>query len=122
MFDWLFNYPKSDFDAGTFTFASSLDTWLLAGLILIAAVLLGWSLWRRRSQLSSGKLSALWVLQTLVAAIILTLIWRPTLKVDSISAGENSVAVLLDSSASRRRTTGFICQYAGRVWRHYPSR
>ena len=106
MFDWLFNYPKSDFDAGTFTFASSLSLWLLAVLILIAAILLGWSLWRRRSQLSSGKLSTLWVLQTLVATLLLTLIWRPTLKVDAISAGENSVAVLLDSSASMQVESG----------------
>ena len=106
MFDWLFNYPKSDFDAGTYSFATSLSVWLLAALIMIAAILLGWSLWRRRSQLSAGKLSTLWVLQTLVATILLTMIWRPTLKVDAISAGENSVAVLLDSSASMQVESG----------------
>ena len=106
MFDWLFNYPKSDFDAGSFTFASSLSIWLLAALACIAAVLLGWSLWRRRSQLGTGKLATLWVLQTLVAFILLTMIWRPTLKVDAISAGENSVAVLLDSSASMQVESG----------------
>lgn len=106
MFDWLFNYPKSDFDAGTLTFASSLSVWLLAALALIAALLLGWSLWRKRSQLSTGKLATLWVLQALVAAILLTLIWRPTLKVDAISAGENSVAILLDSSASMQVESG----------------
>ncbi len=100
MFDWLFNYPKSDFDAGSLSFASPLSVWLLAALVFIATVLLGWSLWTKRSQLSAGKLSTLWILQALITAILLTLIWRPTLKVDAITAGENSVAVLLDSSAS----------------------
>ena len=48
MFDWLFNYPKTDFDAGAVTFASGLSSWLLVALILLAAVVLGFSMWRRR--------------------------------------------------------------------------
>lgn len=106
MIDWLLNYPKSDFDAGTLTFASSLSAWLLVALIAVAALLLGASLWTRRSNLSGEKLWTLWVLQSLVAATLLTLIWRPTLKVDAISAGENSVVVLLDSSASMQVESG----------------
>lgn len=100
MFNWLLNHPKADFDAGQLGFASALSPWLLAALILLAAVFLGFSLWRQKSQLAAEKLSTLWALQTSIAAIILTLIWQPTLKVESISAGENSVVTLLDSSAS----------------------
>ncbi len=100
MFNWLLNYPRSDFDAGTLTFASSLGTWLLAALILFAAILLGISLWIRREHLSPAKTWTLWVLQSLVTAILLTMIWRPTLIVEAINPGENTVAVLLDTSAS----------------------
>jgi len=100
MFDWLFNYPKTDFDAGAVTFASGLSSWLLVALILLAAVVLGFSMWRRRDQLSAAKLWTIGLLQLAVAGILLTLIWQPTLRVATISAGENTVATLLDSSAS----------------------
>lgn len=100
MFNWLLNYPRSDFDAGTLTFASTLSLWLLAALIALAVALLGVSLWSRRKHLSPGKVWTLWLLQSLVATILLFMIWRPTLIVEAINAGENTVAVLLDSSAS----------------------
>jgi len=78
MFNWLLNYPKSDFDAGTLTFASAWSPWLLATLIVLAALILAVSLWTRRQHLSTGKVWTLWILQTLVAALLLALIWRPT--------------------------------------------
>lgn len=100
MFDWLLNHSQADFSAGQLTFASSLSPWLLIGLIILAALLLGFSLWRRRQHLSANKLWTVWVLQTLLASLLLTLIWQPSLKISNISAGENTVAVLLDSSGS----------------------
>ena len=100
MFTWLLNYPRSEFDAGTLSFASTLSLWLLAALIFLAAAVLGVSLWTRRKYLSPGKVWTLWILQSLVATILLSMIWRPTLVVEAITAGENTVAVLLDSSAS----------------------
>ncbi len=100
MTDWLLNYPASDFAAGKLAFALSFGPWLLLAAIALAAFLFGISLWTRREHLSSGKTWTLWVLQSLVAALLLTMIWRPTLIVEAISAGENTVAVLLDSSAS----------------------
>ncbi len=105
MFDWLLNHPKSDYDAGKLSFASSLSPWLLAALICLAALAIGFSLWRRRHDLSANKLWTLWALQSTVAATLLSLIWQPSLTLESISAGENSVVVLLDSSASMQIET-----------------
>ena len=112
MLNWLLKYPSPDFDAGSLSFASSLSTWLLLALILIVAALLGISLWSRRAHLSAGKLWTLWALQSLIAAIVLSLIWRPTLKVETISAGENSVAVLLDSSASMQVASDNVSRFS----------
>ncbi len=106
MFNWLLNYSKSDFDAGTLSFASSLSTWVLAGLFLLAALLLGVSLWLRRHHLGTGKTWTLWALQTLIAGLLLLMIWRPTLLVEAINPGENTVAVLLDTSASMQIESG----------------
>ena len=111
MFDWLFNYSKTDFDAGTLTFASGFSPWLLAALLLLAAIALGASMWFRRKQLAAAKLCTLWLLQTAVAGLLLTLIWQPTLRVETISAGDNSVATLLDSSASMQIESSGLSRY-----------
>lgn len=100
MFEWLFKYPKGDFDAGAITFASGYPTWVLYALIIIAAVVLAISLWHRRQHLSAPRLSTLWALQTAVAALLLMLIWQPALDVKTLRAGENTVAVLVDNSSS----------------------
>lgn len=100
MFDWLFNYPRSEFEAGTLTFASSYPLWALGLLLGAAALILAISLWRRRQHLSTGRLWTVWVLQFAAAALLLGLIWQPALEVKTIKPGENSVAVLLDNSAS----------------------
>jgi len=111
MFDWLFNYPKADFDTGALTFASGFSSWLLLALVLLAAIVLGFSMWRRRAQLAPAKLSTLWLLQTAVASLLLALIWQPTLRVETISAGDNSVATLLDSSASMQVESSGTSRY-----------
>jgi len=111
MFDWLFNYPKADFDAGALTFASGFSSWLLLALVLLVAIVLGFSMWRRRTQLAPAKLWTLWLLQTAVATLLLTLIWQPTLRVETISAGDNSVATLLDSSASMQVESSGTSRY-----------
>lgn len=100
MFEWLLKYPESDFNAGTLTFESGFPLWLLPALVVLVAIVLGVSLWRQRSRLSAAKLSTLWILQTLAASVLLTLIWQPALSVKTVRAGENSVAVLVDNSAS----------------------
>lgn len=115
MFDWLLNHPKADFDAGQLTFASTLSPWLLVALALLAALLLGLSLWRRKQDLSTNKLWTLWTLQALVATLLLILFWQPSLKINSISAGENSVVVLLDSSASMQVESQGASRYATAV-------
>ncbi len=100
MFEWLFKYPETDFDAGSLSFESGYPLWLLWTLIAIVAIILGVSLWRQRRQLSAPKLSILWVLQTAAAGLLVTMFWQPVLGVKTVRSGENAVAVLLDNSAS----------------------
>src|SRR5690606_21277757 len=83
-----------------FLFASGWPVWLLAFAILAGAALVGVGLVRRKLGMSPAKLVALGVLQTLMLGIVLTLLWRPALLSQTLRPQENSVAVLLDTSAS----------------------
>ncbi len=100
MFEWLFKYPRSDFSAGELAFESGYPAWLLATLILLAALIIAVSLWRRKAYLSTARLWIVWLLQTAVASLLLGLIWQPVLKTKTLVAGENTVAMLLDHSTS----------------------
>ena len=98
MFEWLFNYPASSWREATLGFASTLPVWLLVAALLLALVLVAFSLWRQN--LSSPRRSVLLFLQFSVAAIILTMIWQPVLQVAVAEQGENTVAWVIDNSRS----------------------
>jgi uncharacterized membrane protein len=100
MFEWLFKYPLSDFEAGQISFASTWPVWLLWLALLIAALVLGASLWRQRHQLSAGRRLLLGTIQFAMLALIAALLWQPVLAVKALLPGENTVAVLVDNSAS----------------------
>ena len=100
MFEWLFKYPESDFDAGVLTFASGYPLWLLLALSALVVLLLAYSIFRQRKHLSTGRLAIIWALQSAVATLLLLMIWQPALDVKTLRAGENSVALVIDNSAS----------------------
>ncbi len=100
MFEWLFKYPKSDFDAGELSLASTWPTWLLWLLLLATALVLCVSLWQQRQQLTVGKRWLLGIVQFAMLAVICGLLWQPVLGVKALLPGENVVAVLVDNSGS----------------------
>ena len=100
MFEFLFKYSRTTFENGELVFARGWPVWLLAAAVLAAAVLIGVSLARRRDTLPVARLVVLGVLQTAMVAVVLTLLWRPALSTQTLRSQDNSVAVLLDTSAS----------------------
>ena len=100
MFEFLFKYSRSTFDEGEFLFASAWPLWLLAVALLLAVGAVAYSLYRYHQGLGGGKLAALGLLQALIAAGLLTLLWRPALLTQTLRPQENSVALLVDTSAS----------------------
>ena len=100
MFEWLFKYRKSDFDAGEISFASTWPTWLFWLLLITAAVLLCISLWRQRKLLTAGKRWLLGMVQFAMLGVLVALLWQPVLGVKALLPGENAVAVLVDNSDS----------------------
>jgi uncharacterized membrane protein len=100
VFELLFKYSRTTFERSEFLFASGWPIWLLVLLVIGAAAAVTVSLARRRGLLGAGKLAVIGVLQTLMIAIVLVLVWQPALLTQTLRPQENAVAVLLDTSAS----------------------
>lgn len=100
MFEFLFKYSRAAFEQGQLIFASGWPVWLLAALIVLGAVPVAYTLYRYRQGLGLARLIVLGALELAVWAIVLTLLWRPALVTEELRPQQNSVAVLIDTSAS----------------------
>ncbi|MSV34548.1 MAG: hypothetical protein EXQ47_02985 [Bryobacterales bacterium] len=103
MFEFLFKYPQAVFSRGTFVLLGGWPPWLLGLGILIAAGALGYLVRSRSSgseRLAGLRGAAVWLLQTLLAAILLLMLWHPALSVATLRPQQNIVAVVVDDSAS----------------------
>jgi uncharacterized membrane protein len=103
MFELLFKYPLAVFSRGTFVLVGALPSWLLIVAIIAAAVLLGWLVRRRAAgsaRVTGARPVAVWILQTLLAALLLLMLWHPALSVATLRPQQNIVAVVVDDSAS----------------------
>ncbi|HEU4620448.1 MAG TPA: hypothetical protein VFV10_20610 [Gammaproteobacteria bacterium] len=100
MFEFLFKYSRETFERAEFLFASGWPVWLLVLLAVLAAIGVAVSLRRTHEGLELPKLVTLGVLQTAVLVLALVLLWRPALLSQTLKPQQNSVAVVLDTSAS----------------------
>ncbi len=100
MFEFLFKYSRATFDNGEFLFARDWPLWVAVCIGLGAAAALVYSLLKRRDTLHVAQLAVLGGLQAAMVAVIVALLWQPALSTQTLRAQENSVALVLDTSAS----------------------
>ena len=95
--EWLFKYSWRTFEQGELVFAGLGAIWWLAAGLLLA---LGMVFARRLAHWSWTRRVAIHCLQLAAAALVLALLAGPALAVLRTAPGVNTVAVLLDMSAS----------------------
>ena len=104
MFQFLFKYPVSIFSKGQFVLLGAWPGWVLA--LLVAAAAGGFALLLRARishaapRLRNWRAGVLWLLQSLVFALLLLLLWRPALTVAELKPQQNIIAVVVDNSRS----------------------
>lgn len=103
MFELLFKYPLTVFSKGTLVLLGGWPKWLLAAAIVAAAVGFAILIYRRTTgsaRVTGVRSVAVWLLQTLLAALLLMMLWHPALSVATLRPQQNIVAVVVDDSAS----------------------
>ncbi len=100
MFEFLFKYPATVFSKGQFVLLSAWPAWVLGLAIIAIAVGLGWHVRQRRGFLTGARPVAIWLLETLLAALVLFLLWHPAISIATLRPQQNIVSVLIDDSHS----------------------
>src|SRR6516162_5209194 len=104
MFQFLFRYPTPVFSKGHFILLGGWPKWLLGVLLLATAAGLALSISLRMSQAAPNprrwRASVIWLLQSSLVALLLTLLWRPAISVVELKPQQNIIAVVVDDSGS----------------------
>src|SRR2546423_10966655 len=100
MFEFLFKYPATVFSKGQFVLLGSWPVWALAVAILAVALGLGWHISRSRGFLTGTRPIAIWLLETLLAALVLFLLWHSAISIATLRPQQHIGSVLIDDSRS----------------------
>jgi uncharacterized membrane protein len=104
MFEFFFRYPRSVYERGQFALLGAWPKWMLVLLIVIAAAGLAFLIRSRLSQaapvMRSWRAWVIWGLETLMAALLLLLLWQPAITIAELKKQQNIIAVVVDDSRS----------------------
>jgi hypothetical protein len=105
MFPFLFKYPIPVFSKGQFVLLGTWPGWVLLLLIFACAAGLALLIWSRLPQAAARNIGkwragAVWLLQSLLIATVLVLLWQPAITVAELAPQQNVIAVVLDDSRS----------------------
>ncbi len=100
MFEFLFKYPRSDFERSELIYAGDWPSWLLVLLVIIAVAGITWLLYRRRGAVAYSHMVVVGLLQLAMLAVVIWMLRQPTLSTEQLRAGDNAVAFVVDNSES----------------------
>ena len=104
MFQFFFKYPIPVFSKGQFVLLGTWPGWVLLLLIVASAaglaVLIRSRLPQAAPNISKWRAGAVWLLQSLLIATVLVLLWQPAITVAELAPQQNVIAVVLDDSRS----------------------
>lgn len=106
MLEFLFKYPQQAFADSDFVLASGWPLWLLYALGIVCAALVIGAFWLKRNSLRWWQLGTLGLLQLLMVALVLFVLWQPALVNERLLPNENAIAVMLDTSSSMALVDG----------------
>src|ERR1700733_13970999 len=104
MFEFFCKYPRSVYARGQFALLGAWPKWMLVLLIVAVAGGLAWRIRRRLARAAplvrGWRVWVIWGFETLLAAVLLVLLWQPAITVAELKPQQNIIAVLVDDSRS----------------------
>jgi hypothetical protein len=104
MFQFFFKYPIPVFSKGQFVLLGAWPGWVLLLLMVVStaglALLISSRLPQAAPNISKWRAGAVWLLQSLLIATVLVLLWQPAITVAELAPQQNVIAVVLDDSRS----------------------
>src|SRR5260370_8890883 len=100
MFEFFFKYPANVFSKGQVVLHSGWPAWVLGLASIAIAVGRGWKIRQRRGFLTGTRPVAIWLIESLLAALLLFLLWHPAISIATLRPQQNIVSVLIDDSRS----------------------
>jgi hypothetical protein len=104
MFPFFFKYPIPVFSKGQFVLLGTWPGWVLLLLFFACTAALALLIWSRLPQAAQNigkwRAGAVWLLQSLLIATVLVLLWQPAITVAELAPQQNVIAVVLDDSRS----------------------
>jgi hypothetical protein len=104
MFQFLFKYPNSVFTKGHFVLLGGWPGWVLVLFIVgsgaALAVLIRARLREAVPGLRTWRAGVLWLMEWLLVAMVLLLLWQPAVTVAELTSQQNIIAILVDDSRS----------------------
>jgi len=111
LFDTLFKYPEIDYAHGELAYTSPWPDWVFVGLGVLAIVGIVLSLLRRRDKGRGLKLAAIGLLQLAMLVVVMFVLLQPVLRSEELRPGVNTLALVLDASASMAYGNGTATRF-----------
>jgi uncharacterized membrane protein len=104
MFQFFFKYPIPVFSKGQFVLLGAWPGWVLLLLIVACMAALAFLIRSRLPQaapkISKWRAGVVWLLQSLLIATVLVLLWQPAITVAELAPQQNVIAIVMDDSRS----------------------
>src|SRR6202521_5661286 len=104
MFELLFKYPRAVFSKGSLVLLGAWPWWVFVLFLLAAGAGLAWLIRSKLPEASTHvknwRSGVIWLLQFMLAALVLLLLWQPAILVAELRPQQNIIAVLVDDSRS----------------------
>ncbi|NNE38334.1 MAG: hypothetical protein HKN08_08520, partial [Gammaproteobacteria bacterium] len=104
MIDFLLKYPQIVYDQGELIFAREWPLWIAVTCFIIILLVISAMLLIKRTSLKLPQLLSIWVLQLLMVMLVLVVVWQPAIMTEKLRAGDNVIAIMLDTSESMNYT------------------
>ncbi len=100
MLDYLLKYPQIVYDQGELIFAREWPVWIAIASFVVILITISVMLLAKRTTLRLPQLFCIWGLQLCMVLVVLVVLWQPAIMTEKLRAGDNVIAIMLDTSQS----------------------